>query len=556
MHPQVVVAAPPPQGPPRTPHNRAQQADLLAALCQHQATEGSQRSFARRHQVPRSTLQRWQAHLDCGPRNPQEVAFFESPAGVAFLQRLQVTLHLVLGLTSGCGLRPLCTVLRLLGVAPYLACSYGAQRLVAKRLEEAVVAFGQQEQQRLGATMPARQITLVEDETFHPQTCLVAIEPVSNFILVECYAARRDAATWTQQVQALCQALPVQVQQVVSDEAKALKRHAQQELGVTHSPDLFHLQHEVCGALAAALAAQERAAKERLEGLTPAPAVASPPASAATAAPALPAQVTPLQEAQQTLKQATARRQRVRQVLTNLSRAYHPFDLETGLARTPAEVETDLGCSFAALRLHARQAGLEKTAGPRIDKAARLVPALVATITCFHALVRQRLGALELPPALLGFLQRLLVPALYLGRVAAKAPRAAARAQLRAAADRLLQTLRAAPAWSLLPEATRLQLEAAAQQCADLFQRASSCVEGRNGQLALHHQHRHRLSPLRLGALTVVHNYFLRRPDGTTAAQRFFGAPAQDLFGFLCQTLPLPARPRQRASPRTRPSPN
>lgn len=52
-------------------------------------------------------------------------------------------------------------------------------------LEEAVVTYGQEEGQRLGVTMPARSIALCEDETLHPQPCLVAIEPVSNFIVLE-----------------------------------------------------------------------------------------------------------------------------------------------------------------------------------------------------------------------------------------------------------------------------------------------------------------------------------------------------------------------------------
>jgi len=38
-------------------------------------------------------------------------------------------------------------------------------------------------------------------------------------------------------------------------------------------------------------------------------------------------------------------------------------------------------------------------------------------------------------------------------------------------------------------------------------------VQGRNGQLALHHQGRHRLSDRRLAALTAVHNYPIRRAD-------------------------------------------
>jgi hypothetical protein len=53
-------------------------------------------------------------------------------------------------------------------------------------------------------------------------------------------------------------------------------------------------------------------------------------------------------------------------------------------------------------------------------------------------------------------------------------------------------------------------------ECADLFQRSSSAVEGRNGQLSLHHHGRHRLSDRKLAALTAVHNFHIRRADGTT----------------------------------------
>ena len=52
-----------------------------------------------------------------------------------------------------------------------------------------------------------------------------------------------------------------------------------------------------------------------------------------------------------------------------------------------------------------------------------------------------------------------------------------------------------------------------------------------------------------LAALTVLHNYFSRRADGTTAAERFFGQKPDDLFGWLLQRLPelpRPAQPRPR----------
>jgi hypothetical protein len=36
-----------------------------------------------------------------------------------------------------------------------------------------LIRFGEEEDRRLAASMPPREITLCEDETFHPQICLV-----------------------------------------------------------------------------------------------------------------------------------------------------------------------------------------------------------------------------------------------------------------------------------------------------------------------------------------------------------------------------------------------
>ena len=111
--------------------------------------------------------------------------------------------------------------------------------------------------------MPPRQITVAEDETFHPDICLVAMEPVSGFLLVEQYEPQRDADTWNQCLQEKLQPLPVTVCQVVSDAAKALVRQTEILLGVHHSPDLFHVQHDMVQATSLALAGQTERAAER-----------------------------------------------------------------------------------------------------------------------------------------------------------------------------------------------------------------------------------------------------------------------------------------------------
>jgi hypothetical protein len=104
------------------------------------------------------------------------------------------------------------------------------------------------------------------------------------------------------------------------------------------------------------------------------------------------------------------------------------------------------------------------------------------------------------------------------------------------------------PLTGLPPDELTL-IEQVATDSAHLFQRSSSCVEGRHGQLALHHHHLHRIRPRKLAALTTVHNYFIRRPDGTTPAERFFGSKPADLFEWLLNHVPMPARPARKRPP-------
>jgi succinate dehydrogenase flavin-adding protein (antitoxin of CptAB toxin-antitoxin module) len=78
------------------------------------------------------------------------------------------------------------------------------------------------------------------------------------------------------------------------------------------------------------------------------------------------------------------------------------------------------------------------------------------------------------------------------------------------------------------------------------FQPASSAVEGRNGSLKQIHHKRRGLSSRRLQVMTILHNFYLKRADGTTAAQRLFAQPTPDLFEWLVQQMPDLPQARQR----------
>ncbi len=93
-----------------------------------------------------------------------------------------------------------CQFLELSALDRFVAASYGSQQQVSQKMQAQISAFAAQEQSRLAQTMPPKKITVCEDETYHPEICLVASEPVSDFILVEKYARQRDAETWNQAI--------------------------------------------------------------------------------------------------------------------------------------------------------------------------------------------------------------------------------------------------------------------------------------------------------------------------------------------------------------------
>ncbi len=188
-----------------------------------------------------------------------------------------------------------------------------------------------------------------------------------------------------------------------------------------------------------------------------------------------------------------------------------------------------------------------------IEKARRLVPSWVASLAWWHRRAQSQLDAENLAPSLRALVWEVLLPTRYLERVLRQTTCSASRARLVALISRVSAPLRVIEgSWCSQPLSLRRTLDALVREMVDRWQRASSAVEGRNGYLSLHHHHLRGLPPGRLRALTVVHNFVVRRADGTTAGQRFFGSPHGNLFEHLVTVMPLPALPRTR---RKRPPP-
>jgi len=234
--------------------DRIERAGLFEQYGDLQAQGLSQRHAAKVLEVPRSTLQAWRTYHERLDASPAVVAFFQSVPGLAFLHRLVLAIHLVCVEVGACGIRLVCLLLTLTGLDRFVGASYGTQQQVNRRVEEAIVAYRRDESLRLAHEMPPKDITMTQDETFTGGLCLVGIEPVSNYILLEQAAHARDQDTWQALMEQALSGLNCQVIQSTSDEAPGLLAYVAHHLGAHHSPDLFHVQHELVKAVSGPLA--------------------------------------------------------------------------------------------------------------------------------------------------------------------------------------------------------------------------------------------------------------------------------------------------------------
>jgi hypothetical protein len=538
--------------------DRFERADLFEHYLDLQTQGISQRQAAKQLQVPRSTLQAWHAWHDTLDICPEVAQFFHRGPGLAFLHRLILALHLVCVEVGACGIRVVCLLLNLTGLDRFVAASSGAQQQVNRKVEHAIVDYRHAETARLATAMPRKTITVTQDETFTGGLCLVATEPVSHFILLEHPAQARDQGVWNALMTPALEQLNCEIMQSTSDEAPGLVASVEHHLGAHHSPDLFHVQHERNNAVCAPLATTERAAdkaltaakEQREQAQTRLATASNPPEKRGPGRP--PKASMRLEHAQLALKTASheherlvQQREQVRQSIHAIGQASHFVDLERGVRRNGPLIAADIRAHMETIRAVAQHEQLSQRCLDRIDKAERVVPKMQATIAFVSGYVRHQVDQLDLTPPASFAVHARLIPSYYLDRVAQT--RTVSDGQpLRELAHRLRTPLFAPDGAlrQLRPETERA-LRHQAKELAEVFQRSSANVEGRNGYLSLrNHQLRGLELPRKRTCLTAMHHFFLTRSDGTTAAERFFGQKPRSMFAAILDSVDLPPAPR------------
>jgi len=517
----------------------------------------SQRQYSDSHGVARTTLQYWIKQKNDIDAEPALINFFESPEGLAFLHRLITAAHLEFGKHGVASIRNISSFLDLCGLSAFVATSYSTQRRISNKMDSELISFGKEESTRLAEQMPAKMVTFCEDETFHPEVCLVAMDAVSNYIFIEKYVEKRDGATWNKTMQEALANLPVKVVQVAGDEGRGLVNHIKKGLNVHHSSDCFHVPHEIGKGTSGALASEIRHAEKNHETAVKQTQKEERKKVKYEDKPKRPRGRRPdfekrIEEAKQVEEEAQAALQQAREnqeiVLTakaEIGKVYHPFAPETGACQDKHKIEELLESCFD--RINDATSHLSERCRDRVEKAHRVVKNMVATIAFFFLTVDQHMENHGLGKEEKKLMKDILIPGYYLEMAAEKEKDIERKGIIKKKSEELMSLVsqRDGPFSSFLPEKITV-LKKIAKECAQIFQRSSSCVEGRNAQLSLRHHGIHRLSDKHLRAQTVIHNFYVKRIDRSTAAARFFEAPHRDVFEHLLDKMDYPARPRKR----------
>jgi len=544
--------------------DRFERADLFEQYRELRTQGVSERQAAKELKVPRTTLQAWRVWHGTLDICPHVADFFQSGPGMAFLHRLVVAFHMVCVEVGACGIRLVCLFLNLTGLNRFVAASYGAPQQINVQIEQAMVADDQDETARLAKAMPKKDLTVTQDETFTGGLCLITIDPDSNFIIVEQLAQARDQVSWNDARAPALAKFNCRVIQSTSDEAPGLLAYVEHYLEAHHSPDLFHVQHELVKAVSGPMATKERAAyKAVIEAQEQLQRLQTHPISTGEVhdkrGPGRPSKAPmSLEQAQQALESATEEHERlaeqrakVQQSIRGIGHDYHFVNLERGVRRNGQLIAADMQEHIDQIRTVAQQEGLSQSCLERIDKAERVVPKMQGTIEFVSRYVTEQVAQLELTPPTSFVLHAKLIPSYYLDRVA-ETRSVSDGAPLRDLAERLRTPL-FAPGGALSTLSPRAQdyLQAEAQRLAAVFQRSSSNVEGRNGYLSLRsHQLRGLDLPRKRQCFTAMHNFFLTRSDGTTAAERFFGQKPRSMFAAILESVelaPAPLSPPRKA---------
>jgi hypothetical protein len=405
---------------------------------------------------------------------------------------------------------------------------------------ESLLPLFQQQCEKDASAQPRSTVVAMDETFFGDFLILVLMDLSSGYLILEDISHDRRFDTWFEKAIPRLKELGIDVNHAVSDRAKALIKLAITGFDCQSGADLFHAQQDVSKWLGATLGRRHEQAKTKLE--TAEALLQKKPDNNLT-------ELVQVVDAERAYKKIQKTRADFHENLAGIAEDVHPFSLSSRLPNRAEQVISNLEKRALAFEKIAQSQDISDSK-QTMNKFRNQLNDLAANVETWWLWVMEILAGLSVDEATQYWLIHALLPTVYWHQQLHKTQNPRQREKYRQAWQQAAQDLQTDVFTATLPESELQRWLEWAEWMARNFHRSSSAVEGRNGYLSQMYHNGRGLTEKRLRALTVIHNYGLKRADGTTAAMRLFGRDFPDLFSWLVDemgALPLPRKGRERA---------
>jgi len=443
------------------------------------------------------------------------------------------------GIECGIGAEKLSGFFKLIRLDTHVGVSPSAIGQQLKKMELLLPQFQASCEQKVkGGRYPS---VVAMDETFFGDLLiLVLMDLRSGYLLLEDISDDRCFDTWFSKAKPRLNTLGIDIQHAVSDRAKALIKLAINGFECESGADLFHAQQDASRWLGPTLAKRITAAEKQKAATEMALNKKSRDTQIKQAH----------VEAVEQVKHAVQAQSDYHEALQGMSEDLHPFSLRDDTANNASILEDKLNTRVHCFDTIAQDQGIADKRNS-LKKLKNQLPALAIHVKSWWLWVDENLKALETETALREWITLILLPVIYWHYQLHRTQNPKTREKYQIAWERASQTLREHEASALFLSEGQAHWVEWADWMVRQFHRSSSAVEGRNGCLSQMYHNGRGITESRLKALTVIHNYGLKRNDGTTAAERLFATEFPDLFSWLLEqmgALPLPRKGRTKVT--------
>ncbi len=218
-------------------------------------------------------------------------------------------------------------------------------------------------------------------------------------------------------------------------------------------------------------------------------------------------------ETEQALEKAMDTQSEYHANLRGIAEDIHPFDLENNKINHSKQIEEALEQRIQDLEALAKAQGIndkKETA----QKFRNQIEALSSSVNAWWFWVHSLLQDLDIETEKIEWLTKHLLPVIHWHHQLNKTQNKDTKEKYQQAWEQASQTLKHHPFIHAISESELQQWIEWSQWMVRQFHRSSSAVEGRNGCLSQMYHNGRGLTEGRLKALTVIHNYGIKRHDG------------------------------------------